>query len=164
MVIIRPMHAEDWHAVSTIYAQGIAGRNATFETTVPDWQTWDDKHLQVGRFVAELEGRVVGWVALGAVSHRAVYRGVVEDTIYIADEVQGQGVGSALIQALITITEASGIWSIIAVTFVENEASIALHRKFGFRMVGYRERIAQLDGVWRNTVLMERRSSVVGCD
>ena len=160
---IRPMQAEDWSHVAKIYADGIAGRNATFETTVPDWNSWDEKHLTLGRLVAENDsGELLGWVALTALSHRFVYRGVTEDTIYIATDAQGQGVGSALMQALIDETEANGIWTIMAITFEENTGSIALHQKFGFRMVGYRDRIAQLDGVWRNTVIMERRSKVVG--
>lgn len=154
---------DDWEQVSAIYAEGVAGRNATFETAVPDWQTWDEKHLIVGRLVAvDDKENILGWVALGAVSHRTVYRGVSENTIYIANSAQGQGVGSALMQSLIDESEADGIWTILAVTFPENNASIALHQKFGFRMIGYRERIAQLDGVWRNTVMLERRSKVVG--
>ncbi|MGB7342009.1 MAG: N-acetyltransferase family protein, partial [Phototrophicaceae bacterium] len=160
---IRPMQASDWSQVTKIYTEGIAGRNATFETTVPQWEAWDEKHLMIGRLVAEnMSGAVLGWVALSAVSHRFVYRGVTENTIYIATDAQGQGVGSALLQALIDASEAAHIWTILAVTFEENTASIALHQKFGFRMVGYRERIAQLDGIWRNTVMMERRSKVVG--
>lgn len=161
---IRAMVADDWGHVSKIYADGIAGRMATFETAVPAWDYWDEKHLQIGRFVAEKDGKVLGWIALSPVSHREVYRGVTEDTIYIAHDAQGQGVGSALMQALIAEAELHGIWTIFAVTFQENKASIALHQKFGFRMVGYRERIAKLDGQWRNTVMLERRSQVVGID
>ncbi len=160
---IRKMQANDWEQVSVIYAEGIAGRNATFETNVPDWQFWDEKHLDVGRLVAaDNNNKILGFVGLSAVSHRAVYRGVTENTIYIANSAQGQGVGSALMQALIDEAEADGIWMILATTFPENKASIALHQKFGFRMIGYRERIAQLDGVWRNTVMLERRSKVIG--
>lgn len=159
---IRPMQAEDWEQVAKIYADGIANRNATFETIVPSWDYWDDKHLDIGRLVAEDNDSILGWIALSAVSHRDVYRGVVEDTIYIASDAQGKGVGSVLMQVMIAETEKAGIWSIMAVTFEENKASIALHSKFGFRMVGYRERIAKLEGIWRNTVIMERRSKVVG--
>jgi len=161
---IRAMVASDWAQVSQIYAEGIAGHMATFETCVPSWSDWDEKHLDIGRFVAEEEGVILGWVALGAVSHRAVYRGVVEDTIYVAKNAQGRGVGSVLMATMIDASEKAGIWSILAVTFQENNASIALHQKLGFRMIGYRERIAQLDGVWRNTVMLERRSEVIGND
>lgn len=163
-MIIRPMQASDWSQVAQIYADGIAQRIATFETTVPIWEFWDDKHLEIGRLVAVEHDVILGWVALGAVSHRAVYRGVVEDTIYIASEAQGKGIGTALMNAMIQASETAGIWSIVAVTFEENHASIALHKKCGFRMVGYRERIAKLDGVWRNTVMLERRSQVTGND
>lgn len=144
---IRKMHPDDWKQVSKIYAEGITGRNATFETIVPSWVIWDEKHLDIARLVAEENGRILGWVALGAVSHREVYRGITEVTIYIANEAQGKGIGFALMQAMIEQSEAAGIWTILAVTFEENTASIALHKKFGFRMVGYRERIAKLDGI-----------------
>lgn len=161
---IRAMQASDWKQVSKIYADGIAGRNATFETQVPSWVTWHEKHLQVARLVAEENGIILGFVALGAVSHREVYRGVTENTIYIANDAQGKGVGSALMQAMIDESEAAGIWSILATTFESNTGSIAFHQKFGFRLIGYRERIAKLDGIWRNTVMLERRSKVVGVD
>lgn len=161
---IREMTADDWSQVAQIYADGIAGRMATFETTVPDYAYWDEKHLAIGRLVLEdtADNTILGWVVLSAVSHREVYRGVVEDTIYIASDAQGRGVGSLLMQAMIEASEAHGIWTIQAVTFQENTASIHLHKKFGFREVGFRERIAKLDGTWRNTVLLERRSAVVG--
>jgi len=161
---IRKMRADDWEQVSKIYADGIAGRNATFETVVPSWEYWDEKHLDVARLVAEENGEILGWVALGAVSHREVYRGVTENSIYIANDAQGKGIGSALMQAMIDDSEAAGIWMILCTTFEENVASIGLHKKFGFRMIGYRERIAKLDGIWRNTVMLERRSPVVGND
>lgn len=162
---IRAMQADDWEQVSEIYAQGIAGRNATFETSVPDWESWDEKHLDIGRLVAvDGDNNVLGWIVLSPISHREAYRGVTEDTIYIANSAQGQGVGSALMQALVDATESAGIWTIYAVTFQENKASIALHEKFGFRMLGYRDRVAKLDGVWRSTVILERRSEVVGND
>jgi len=160
---IRPMVADDWEQVAKIYADGIAGRMATFETNVPAWDYWDEKHLDVGRLVLENSAsKILGWVALSAVSHREVYRGVVENTIYVASDAHGQGVGSRLMSALVEISEANGIWMIQAVTFQENSASIALHKKYGYREVGYRERIAKLDGTWRNTVLLERRSAVAG--
>lgn len=161
---IRAMKAEDWEQASKIYAEGIAGRNATFETSVPEWDDWVAKRLEIGRLVAEENGKILGFIALGAVSQREVYRGVTENTIYIANDAQGKGVGSALMQAQIDQAEANGIWTILAVTFSENKASIALHKKFGFRMIGYRERIAKLDGIWRNTVMLERRSKVIGSD
>ncbi len=161
---IRAMKAEDWEEVSKIYADGIAGRNATFETSVPSWEVWDGKYLKICRLVAEEDGKILGFTALGAVSARDCYRGVTENTIYVANDTQGKGVGSALMQALIDESEANGIWMILATTFDSNTTSIAFHQKFGFRTIGYRERIAQLDGIWRNTVMLERRSPVIGND
>jgi L-amino acid N-acyltransferase YncA len=155
---IRTMRAEDWPAVRTIYEQGIATRQATFETEAPAWETWDAGHLGDPRLVAEEDGAVVGWAALSPVSRRACYVGVVEGSVYVAEGARGRGVGIALLARLCSDADAAGIWTIQTSIFAENVASLELHRRCGFRVVGTRERIAQLDGVWRDTLLLERRA------
>ena len=159
---ITPMTALHWDAVRAIFAQGIATGEATFETTVPSWQDWDARHLGSCRLVAIREGEVVGWAALSPVSVRQVYRGVAEVSVYIADHARGQKIGMALLDALIADSERNGIWTLQAGIFSQNAASIRLHEKLGFRVVGVRERIGCLHGRWRDTVLMERRSPFVG--
>jgi phosphinothricin acetyltransferase len=145
--------------VRSIYEQGIATRQATFETTAPSWEEWDAGHLTDPRLVAERDGEVIGWAALSPTSRRPCYAGVVEDSVYVAEDARGQGVATLLLRALVEGAEQAGIWTIQTSIFPENEASIAVHRRCGFRVVGVRVAIAQLDGVWRNTVLMERRAS-----
>ena len=160
---LSPLTAAHWPAVRAIYEQGIATGNATFETQAPEWEAWDRAHLTHSRLVAvDKAGTVLGWAALSPVSSRCVYGGVAELSIYIAAEARGQGVGRQLLQALITDSEAHGIWTLQAGTFEENRASIGLHTQAGFRVVGHRERIGQHHGVWRNTVQLERRSPTVG--
>ena len=159
---IVAMEEEHWDAMREIYAQGIATGNATFETTVPSWEEWDARHLPTCRLLARRGNEVVGWAALSHVSTRHVYRGVAEVSVYIAERAQGQGIGSALLDALIRESERNGIWTLQAGILAENVVSIHLHEKAGFRIVGRRERIGCLDGNWRDTVLMERRSSEVG--
>ena len=143
--------------MAEIYAQGIATGMATFETEVPSWEEWDADHLATLRVVAERDGEVVGWAALAPVSQRACYRGVAEESVYVAEKARGQGVGSSLLGALVERAEKAGIWTIETSIFPENVASIELHRRCEFRVVGTRERIGQLRGVWRDTVLLERR-------
>jgi L-amino acid N-acyltransferase YncA len=155
---LRAMRIEDWPAVKAIYEQGIATRQATFETEAPSWEDWDAGHLAAPRLIAEESGAVVGWAAVSPVSRRLCYAGVVEESVYVAEEARGRGVGRALLERLCADADAAGIWTIQTSIFPENVASIELHRRCGFRVVGTRERIAQLDGVWRDTVLMERRS------
>ena len=162
---ILPMTEAHWPAVKAIYEAGIATGNATFETQAPAWEAWDQAHLGHSRLVAVDEaGTVLGWAALSPVSSRCVYGGVAEISVYIAAEARGQGVGRQLLQALIADSEAHGIWTLQAGTFEENTASIGLHTQMGFRVMGYRERIGQHHGVWRNTVQMERRSPTVGLE
>ena len=156
------MRPEDWPTVRAIYLEGIATGNATFEQTAPEWDKWDAGHLRAARIVARSEGDVVGWAALSAVSGRCVYAGVAEVSIYIAERARGCGVGGKLMARLILESEAAGIWTLQAGIFPENTASIALHQRAGFRTVGERERIGQMNGRWRNVVLMERRSAVAG--
>jgi L-amino acid N-acyltransferase YncA len=151
------MTAGDWPAVEAIYAEGIATREATFETDPPDYGTFHASHHEGHRLVATENGRVVGWVALAPTSPRACYAGVAESSVYIAEGARGRGIGRALMEAVIESARAGGIWTIQAGMFPENSASLALHEGLGFRLVGRFERIAQLDGVWRDTVLLELR-------
>ena len=152
----------DWPEVEAIYVEGIATGVATFETEPPGYDAFDTSHHSEHRLVAVENGRVVGWVALAPTSSRACYAGVAESSVYIAQTARGRGVGRVLMEALISRAEAGGIWTIQAGMFPENAASVALHERLGFRLVGRFERIAQLDGVWRDTVLLERRSPHVG--
>lgn len=161
---INPMAVADWPAVRAIYAEGIATGHATFETTVPEWETWDAARLPACRLVARRRRRVVGWVALSPVSSRAVYSGVAEVSIYVAAQARGQGVGRALLSALIEASEAAGFWMLQAGIFPENEASVALHLSCGFRIVGHRERLGMHHGIWRDSLLLERRSSRAGVE
>jgi phosphinothricin acetyltransferase len=161
-VTISRMKPEDWPAVEVIYQGGIATGNATFETSVPPWVTWDSSHLRACRLVARVGDEVVGWAALSPVSGRCVYAGVAEVSVYVARERQGQGIGKRLLQDLVQASEAEGIWTLQAGIFPENEISIGLHEKCGFRIVGRREGLGQMQGVWRDVVLMERRSKAVG--
>lgn len=156
------MQPADWDAVRAIYAEGLATGNATFETSVPEWAAWDAGHLPDCRLVAWINGQIVGWAALSAYSSRRVYAGVAHESIYIAAAARGQGVGKQLMTALIEASESAGFWTLQAGIFPENAASIALHTKCGFRQVGIREKIGKLHGVWRDVVLMERRSTIVG--
>jgi L-amino acid N-acyltransferase YncA len=158
---VRELRREDWPAVKAIYEQGIAGGDATFETEAPSWDDWDRSHLKGHRLVALQEGEVVGWAALAPVSERCVYGGVSEDSVYVADAARHRGVGRALLEQLIEGAEGDGIWTIQAGVFPENQASIKLHRRCGFRVVGVRERIGSHHGAWRDVVLMERRSGVI---
>jgi L-amino acid N-acyltransferase YncA len=155
---IRPMKTSDWPAVKAIYEQGIATKLATFETSAPEWADWDDAYLGDQRLVAERDGEVVGWAALLPTSRRGCYAGVVENSVYVAEESRGQGVGRALLGQLLDGADRAGFWTVQASIFAENVASIEFHCRCGFRVVGTRERIGQLDGVWRDTVLLERRS------
>jgi phosphinothricin acetyltransferase len=152
------MRASDWEQVRSIYLEGIRSGHSTFETDAPAWEKWDEAHLQFARFVMRDADRVVGWAALSPVSKRNVYRGVAEVTVYVTESVRGQGIGRALLQALIESSEKHGFWTLQASIFPENTASIELHVRCGFREVGRRESIAMLNGVWRDTILFERRS------
>lgn len=155
------MTPADWPAVRDIYAEGIAGGNATFETVVPEWAQWDKGRLPVCRLAVRLDEQVVGWAALSPYSSREVYRGVADVGIYIAGAAQGRGVGKALLTALVEESEKQGFWTLQAGILIENVASRRLHQACGFREVGIREKIGQLHGVWRDVVLMERRSKTI---
>jgi len=158
---VRDLRAGDWPEVARIYAEGIATGNATFETDVPSWEDWDRAHLDEHRFVAEADGQVAGWIALSPVSRRPCYAGVAEVSVYVAERARGRGVGTELLGALCESADRAGLWTLQTSVFPENEASLALLRRFGFRAVGTRERIGRRYGVWRDTVLVERRSERV---
>jgi L-amino acid N-acyltransferase YncA len=159
---IQAMLPHDWPRVRAIYLEGIATSNATFAETAPEWETWDAEHLPVGRLVARAGDEIAGWAALSRVSSRCVYAGVAEVSIYVAERVRGRGVGRQLLERLVAESEAAGIWTLQAGIFPENTASIALHESSGFRLVGRRERLGQMSGRWRDVLLLERRSQIVG--
>jgi phosphinothricin acetyltransferase len=160
---IEPMTADDGDAVLAIYGEGIATGNATLEPTVPKWRVWSATHRRECRFVARLDGAVVGWTALSNYSSRDVYAGVAWESVYVAEAARGRGVGAALLRELIPATEAHGIWTLIAGIQLENEASLRLHERAGFRRIGVQERVGRDPaGRWRDVVLLERRSELVG--
>jgi L-amino acid N-acyltransferase YncA len=156
------MTADDWTTVADIYRQGIETGNATFQQTIPSWEEWDAGHLKMCRLVAEKDGAVVGWASLSAVSSRCVYAGVAEVSIYVSRLHAGQGIGTRLLKALIGESEKEGFWTLQAGIFPENTPSLKLHEALGFRRVGFREKIGKLNGVWRDTLFLERRSDTVG--
>lgn len=158
---LRPMGPSDAAAVLGIYQAALNGGDASFETTAPDWATFDAGRLAAHRWVAEAGDAVLGWVAVTSVSLRPVYAGVVEHSVYVAAQAQGRGVGRELLQRMFASTEAAGIWTVQSGIFPENEASLALHRRTGFRVIGTRERVGRHHGRWRDVVLVERRSPVV---
>jgi len=151
-----------WPKVAEIYGQGLATGNATFQTEVPTWEDWDGNHLSDCRFIATLDNEMVGWAALSPVSSRCVYGGVAEVSVYVATHFAGQQIGSKLLKRLITASETKGIWTLQAGIFPENIASLKIHKKLGFREIGFREKIGKMKGVWRDTILLEHRSSKVG--
>jgi phosphinothricin acetyltransferase len=160
--MIRKMREEDGPAVLRIYAEGLATRTATFETEVPAWEDWKRRKLEHSRLVYLEGGEVAAWAVLSPVSGRPAYAGVAEVSVYVGAAHRGKGLGERLLAALIESSEEHGIWTLQASVFPENEASLRLHAKHGFRVVGRRERIGRLDGKWRDTVLLERRSATVG--
>lgn len=161
---ITPMTPADWPDVCRIYLEGIATGNATFENNAPAWEQWNASHLSTCRFIARVDEKVVGWAALSPVSNRCVYGGVAEVSVYVSEDARGSGIGKLLLRALIEASEQGGLWTLQAGVFPENTSSIALHERCGFRIIGHRERIGKLNGRWRDTVLLERRSPVVGLD
>jgi L-amino acid N-acyltransferase YncA len=163
-VVIDMMKEKDWDAVRAIYLEGIATGNATFEKSAPDWENWDASHLRSCRLVARSDENILGWGALSPVSSRRVYTGVAEVSVYVAQREWGHKVGSRLLEGLVKASEREGIWTLQAGIFPENVPSISLHLRAGFRIVGKRERLGCLDGRWRDLVLMERRSALVGTE
>ena len=156
-MLVRPLDLDDYPAVAAVFAEGIATGLATFETVPPTWEKWDADHLREHRFVAELDGEVVGWAAVVPYSRRAVYRGVGEESVYVTKLARGRGVGRALLEAVIESARDGGLWTLQAGIFPDNLASLELHRRLGFREVGIRERIGRLNGVWRDVILLELR-------
>lgn len=163
-VTIRAMRPDDWGRVAAIYEAGIATGDATFETAAPSWEQWDAGHVTAHRLVATVGDAsvVAGWAAMSPVSDRCAYAGVAENSVYVDPDHHGRGIGRALLVALIESAEADGIWTIQTGIFPENTASLALHERCGFRIIGRRERIGRLNGIWRDTLLLERRSQVAG--
>jgi phosphinothricin acetyltransferase len=161
-LIIDELRPEDWDQVRQIYLEGLATGQASFEVEAPSWEIWNKNHHSHSRLVARQDGRVIAWAGLAPVSARQCYAGVAEVSLYVAGDQRGRGVGQRLLQAVIESSERHGIWSLYGATFPENEASIRLQLACGFRIVGRRERVAQHHGVWRDTILTERRSRVVG--
>jgi L-amino acid N-acyltransferase YncA len=159
---IDEMTPEDWPRVAEIYQAGIEGGRATFETSAPTWEQWDGVHLRAPRLVARADGHVVGWAALSAVARACAYRGVAEVSIYVDPASAGQGLGKRLLSALASASEHHGIWTLESWVFPENRASVRIHEACGFRRVGIRERIGRLNGSWRDVMILERRSTVVG--
>jgi phosphinothricin acetyltransferase len=161
VTVVRDLEPEDWARVRAIYLDGIRDGDATFETAVPEWAAWDAAHPRL-RLVAEEGAEVSGWAAVSPVSARACYRGVGEVSVYVSESARGRGIGRALLEELVARSEAAGYWTLQAGIFPENEASLRLHRVCGFRDVGVRERLGERGGVWRDVVVLERRSAVVG--
>jgi phosphinothricin acetyltransferase len=159
---IRPMAPPDWPGVRAVYLEGIATGNATFETEAPQWDRWDAVHSAACRLVAENAGAVLGFAALSPVSARRVYAGVAEISVYVAEQARGSGIGGALLRELVRASEAAGFWTLQAGIFPENHASLRLHQKCGFRVLGVRERVGCMAGRWRDVVLLERRSATAG--
>jgi len=158
------MEPTDWLAVAEIYRQGIETGNATFQQTIPTWDEWNNAHAVNCRLVAEVGNEIAGWAALSSVSARAVYSGVAEVSVYIGNNYKGRHVGTLLLQSLISESERNGYWTLQSGIFPENTASISLHKKTGFREIGYREKVSKMKNVWRNTVLFERRSTLTGVE
>lgn len=158
---ISLMASEDWPSVRSIYLEGIATGNATFETSAPEWEAWDKGHLPHSRLVTRLHGEIAGWAALAPVSGRCVYGGVAEVSVYVAERMRGQKIGQNLLAALVEESEKHGIWTLQAGIFPENTASVEIHKRCGFRIVGVREKLGKMNGLWRDVLLLERRSRVV---
>ena len=161
----RELIAQDWQQVKEIYEEGIATGNATFQSAAPDWDEWDQSHVKNSRIVAVDDvSNILGWAALTPVSGRCVYAGVAEVSVYVSDKARGKGIGKSLLKELIRQSEQNGFWTLTAGIFPENEASLKIHQQAGFKVLGIRERIGKMNGEWRNTVLLERRSDVAGVD
>jgi phosphinothricin acetyltransferase len=159
---IRKMTSKDWDAVSKIYSEGIATGFATFETSIPTYDSWDAAHMKSCRLVATENENIIGWAALSPVSSRCVYGGIGEVSVYVGNQARGKGVGKLLLQSLIKESEAEGLWTIQSGIFPENLGSIELHKKVGFRYIGKRERVGKLHGIWKDNLLFERRSKTIG--
>ena len=159
---IQSLELKHWESVKKIYEQGIATNNATFQSEAPSWKEWDDSHLQHSRIVGIIDNEVVGWAALTLVSGRCVYAGVAEVSVYVNNLFSGKGYGKKILESLVVISELNNIWTLTAGIFPENKASVSIHEKCGFKILGTREKIGQMNGQWRDVLLLERRSKTVG--
>ncbi|PAM96505.1 N-acetyltransferase [Flavobacterium sp. IR1] len=158
---IRKLTPKDWQQVKLIYQKGIDTGNATFQTSTPAWEDWDNSHLASCRIVIENDDQIIGWAALTPVSSRCVYAGVAEVSVYVDPAHSGKGIGLTLLNELVHLSEEEGIWTLQAGIFTENTASLRIHEKAGFRILGIREKIGKQNGIWRDTVLLERRSKLI---
>lgn len=161
---LRKLTASDWTSVAEIYKQGIETGNATFQQAIPSWDEWNKAHISTCRLIIEVDNEVAGWAALSAVSSRPVYAGIAEVSVYVGSKYRGQQIGTKLLEAIISESESKGFWTLQAGIFPENLASIAIHKKAGFREIGYREKVGKMKDIWRNTVLLERRSTIIGIE
>lgn len=158
----REMLEEDYPSVKKIYLDGIATGNATFQTDAPEWQDWDKSHFKHSRIIVLFNGEIAGWAALSMVSSRCVYAGVAEVSVYIDSNCRGKNLGTKILEKLVKSSEENGIWTLTASVFPENEVSLKIHEKNGFRVQGFRQKIGKMNGKWRDTLLLERRSKIVG--
>jgi phosphinothricin acetyltransferase len=161
-IVFRSMKKDDWISVAEIYRQGIESGNATFQRDIPTWDEWDSAHIKTCRIVASIDNEIAGWAALTSVSGRCVYAGVAEVSVYVSNLFKGQKVGTRLLERLISESEKEGYWTLQAGIFPENKASLKIHFNLGFRNVGFREKIGKMNDIWRDTILLERRSKKVG--
>lgn len=161
---LQPMNKNDWEEVSKIYQEGLDTGNASFETIVPNWSEWNKGHLKDCRIIAEIDNKIIGWSALSPVSSRCVYGGVTEVSVYVSSNFQGHKIGTKLLERLIVESENRGIWTLQAGIFAENKGSVLIHERLGFRKIGYREKIGKMNEIWRDTILLERRSKIIGID
>lgn len=164
MILLDKMLPSHWEEVKAIYEEGIATGHATFQTATPSWEEWDQSHLPACRVIAKEDDLVLGWAALTPVSGRCVYAGVAEVSVYVSAAARGKGLGRQLLQKLIEESEANQLWTLQSGIFPENLSSIKIHEACGFRIVGVRERIGQMNNIWRDNLLLERRSQLVGID
>jgi L-amino acid N-acyltransferase YncA len=163
-LVFRSMKKDDWISVAEIYRQGIESGNATFQRDIPTWKDWDSGHINTCRIVASLDNEITGWAALTPVSGRCVYAGVAEVSVYVSNQFKGQKIGTRLLERLISESEKEGYWTLQASIFRENKASLKIHYNLGFRNVGFREKIGKMNNVWRDTILLERRSKKIGIE
>ena len=160
MKVIK-IHKDNYNQIAAIYKEGIATNMATFETVVPDWKIWNNKFLSFGRIALQENHKIIAWASLTLVSKRDVYKGVAEVSVYVKSSERGRGLGEKILKELIKTSENNGIWTLQASIFRENKASLYIHKKCGFRVIGFKEKIAKLNGIWKDNILLERRSKVI---